>query len=393
MIYPRKLLQKLQKYAENKEIIVLTGMRRVGKTTLLRYIYDQIASENKLFLDVGSPITQSYFDEIDYDNIWLNLEQQGLVQNKKAYVFLDEIQDMPEIVKAIKYLYDHYDIKFFVTGSSSYYLKKLFPESLAGRKYVFELFPLDFTEFLVFKGIDKKFYPTLKKTAEKKNKINYEKIKKYYEEYLEWGGFPEVVLEDDIETKKLKLEDILKSYFEQDVRILADFSDISKFRKLMFLLMQRVGSKMDITKLASEIEVTRPTVYSYLSFLQATYFVNLISPYTKNVDREISGTDKVYVCDTGLINAFAKVGAGSILENAVYLNLRNYGKLNYYEKRKGGEIDFVVNQKSAVEVKTKAISQHMTKLNKLAKTLNLKETYVISKEFVNGTSIIIAQDL
>ena len=393
MIYHRTLLPMLEKHLKSKEIIVLTGMRRAGKTTILKYLFDKLDSNNKIFLDMGNPISRSYFEEFDYDNIWENLKEYGLNKSTKAYIFLDEIQEMPEIVKAIKYLYDRYDIKFYLTGSSSYYLKNLFPESLAGRKFLFELFPLSFEEFLGFKEVSKKSYNNLKDIATNKNKINYEHIKKLYEEYLEWGGFPEVVLESNYETKKLKLIDVFKSYFEQDVKGLSDFSDLSKFRNLMILLMQRVGSKLDISKLASEIEVSRPTVYSYISFLEATYFIYLVSPYSQNIDREVSGANKVYICDTGIVNTFGKVSAGAILENSVFLNLKKYGKVHYYEKRKGGEVDFILEEKQALEVKNKAIPQYIQDLSKKAKTLDIRDYYVVSKAFVDDGKVIIAQDL
>ena len=129
MLYPRKILQPLKKHLETKEIVVLTGMRRVGKTTAFRMIYKEIKSKNKVFLDIENPIEQKIFEEADYNNIWANLKPFGITNKEKAFIFLDEIQSAPEIVKAIKYLYDHYDVKFFLTGSSSFYLKNLFPES------------------------------------------------------------------------------------------------------------------------------------------------------------------------------------------------------------------------------------------------------------------------
>jgi len=393
MLYSRTILPKINKYLKNKEIIVLTGMRRVGKTTLLRHVYDGIKSDNKILLDVENPLSRSYFEENDYNNIWNNLGSEGLDKSKKAYIFLDEIQAMPEITKAIKYLYDHYDVKFFVTGSSSYYLKNLFPESLAGRKFEFELFPLSFEEFLLFKGVEKAFYPSILMTAKYKNIIVYEKTKNYYAEYLKWGGFPEVVLEKNKETKKMKLEDIFKAYFEKDVKGLADFSNLSRFRDLMILLVQRVGSKLDISKLASEVGVSRQTIYSYITFLQATYFLSLVPPFSKSVDREVSGNNKVYICDTGLINLLGKVSAGSILENAVFLNLKRYGKVQFYDKRKGGEIDFILNEAIALEVKNKAIEQDFKKIKKMSKTLGLKNCYLVSNEFVDKNYAIIAQDL
>lgn len=136
MIYTRKLYNKLAKFVSTPDIIVLTGMRRVGKTTLCRTIFDEIQSDNKVFLDLENPIVQKTFEEKNYDNILGNLKEFGIRGKEKAYVFLDEIQAMPEIPKVVKYLYDHYNLKFFLTVSSGYYLKNLFSESLAGRKFV-----------------------------------------------------------------------------------------------------------------------------------------------------------------------------------------------------------------------------------------------------------------
>ncbi|MCH8010919.1 MAG: ATP-binding protein [Candidatus Marinimicrobia bacterium] len=105
-------------------------------------------------------------------------------------------------------------------------------------------------------------------------------MKKHYEEYLTFGGFPQVVLTEDESQKQRYLSDIFTSYFEKDVRVMADFRRMSAFRDLLFLLMQRVGSKLEITKLSSEVGVSRETVYSYISFLEATYVLFLLPPFT-----------------------------------------------------------------------------------------------------------------
>ncbi|MFQ6610905.1 MAG: ATP-binding protein [Fidelibacterota bacterium] len=379
---------------KTKEIVVLTGMRRVGKTTLLIKIFDEIESENKVFLDLDNILDQMIFEEIDYNNIWANLRSYNISPEKKAYIFLDEIQVKPDIVKAVKYLYDHYDVKFFITGSSSFYLKNLFPESLAGRKVIFELFPLDFAEFLIFNGVTVSFHRDLSVKAKKKNKVEFEKLKKYYGEYLLFGGFPQVVLAENEIQKRRYLGDIFTSYFEKDVKVMADFRRMSAFRDLLFLLLQRIGSKLDITKLSSEVGVSRETVYSYISFLEATYVLFLISPFTRNVDREISGTKKVYFCDNGLLNQFARVSSGSLLENAVFLNLRKFGTLNYYQRRSGMEIDFILQDKQiALEVKTRGTVSDYNTLSRLSTSLGLKEHYLISQTFGQEEYIIPASDL
>lgn len=389
VLYPRRILKEIEPWIDSKEIIVVTGMRRTGKTTLLKMIYDKVDSTNKVMLDMENIIEQRVFDEVDFNNVWLNLASFGIDKKKKAYIFIDEIQAAPEVVKVVKYLYDHYDVKFFLTGSSSFYFKNMFPESLAGRKVVFELFPLSFDEFLTFKELDISFPEDFERKESTKTVVLYEKVKKYYEEYLMYGGFPQVVLADDIRRKESHIKDIFSSYFEKDVRSLADFRSMKVFRELMFLILQRVGSKLNITRLSSELGVTRETVYSYLSFLEGTYFLFMVPPYSGNVDREVSGAKKIYVCDTGILNLFGRVGEGRLLENAVYLNLRKYGKLCYYQKRRGGEVDFVLPEAGiAFEVKSRGIRADYDRLRKLAERMGIDRYFVVSKDYVDEKGII-----
>jgi hypothetical protein len=394
MTFTRNILPILKNQLNTPEIIVLTGMRRVGKTTLYRTLFDQLDNPHKIFLDIENPLDQKIFEEIDYNNIWTNFRRLGLAENQKAYVFLDEIQAMPEIVKPIKYLYDHYQIKFFLTGSSSFYLKNLFPESLAGRKIIFELFPLDFQEFLVFKNQTGSPNDSFASKNRHKNKISYEKTIKLYDEFLQYGGFPGVVTETDPVQKQYKLNDIFKSYYEKDIKGLADFRDLNAVRDLILLLTQRIGSRLDITKLASELGISRETVYSYLSFLEATYFITTVSPFSKNVDREISGRNKVYFCDTGILNQLGKVADGNVFENAVFNSLKQLGKINYYQKRKSErEIDFIIDEKTAIEVKNKATPEYLKDLSGLCKSLGLDDYFIISKQFVDLNRVIPATDL
>lgn len=394
MQYSRKLFEKIKSEIKTREIVVVTGMRRVGKTTLLHMISDIIDDQNKTFLDMENPLDQSLFDERDYNNIWSNLKERGIDKNKKAYLFLDEIQAYPEAVKAIKYLYDHYDVKFFVTGSSSFYLKNLFPESLSGRKIVFEMFPLDFEEYLIFQGEKPDFYDSFIQKAQNKNKIRYEKWKKHYDEYIDYGGFPQVALEPSYERKKTLLRDIFKSYFEKDVQFLSDFRDIGLFKKMLFLLLQRVGSKIDISKIANEIGAARETVYSYLAFLEGTYFISLVDPYSPSVDREISGAKKIYFCDTGIVNQIGRVEPGSLLENAVFNNLKNFEDIRYYQRRSGAEIDFILPEKKiALEVKTVGTISDKKLLQRIADDLKMAEFYIITKSFIEDDDFICTIDL
>ena len=374
----RELYLKIKPVMASAEAIVITGMRRVGKTTLLRFMMDEIQSENKLFLDLENPANQKYFEEDNYDGIADGLKLLGLDLKKKGYVFLDEIQFVKNLPSVVKYLHDHYKIKFFLSGSSSFYLKNLFSESLSGRKYIFELFPLSFAEFMQFKN------PKINLAVLKKNTISpamFGEIDRYYNEYVLFGGFPGVAQKESIQEKKSMLEDIFSSYFQLEVMQLGDFKKTTVIRDLMLLLMERVGSKLDVQKLSRELGVARETMNNYIAFLESTYFISLIRPFSRNRDLEIRSTPKFYLCDSGLVNQFAKVDDGALFENTVFSALRSRGEVNYYQKKSGVEIDFILDKKRAIEVKSKPYEQDMKRLSNLSKELKLKDYRIISRKY------------
>ena len=378
MVIEREIYSKIKPVIKSAEAIIITGMRRTGKTTLLRFIWDTVKSENKLFLDLENPANQKFFEEKNYEKILDNLKFLGLSAKTKSYVFLDEIQFVRNIPSVIKYLIDHHGIKFFLSGSSSFYLKNLFSESLAGRKYIFELFPLSFREFLALKNPNL----LLPKTDEKVSEAIFEEINRYYDEYLLYGGFPGVVRKESIEEKKMALEEIFSSYFQLEIRQLGDFRKIDVIRDLILLLMQRTGSKLDIQKLSKELGVARETIYHYLSFLEHTYFIALIRPWSRNRDTEIRSMPKFYLCDTGLINQFAKVSDGALFENAVFAALRKKGEVNYYQRKSGVEIDFILEKKYGYEVKTAPNNYDLRRLDALSKELRLKRCQIIARKYV-----------
>jgi len=394
MIYPRKILPKLEKEIDKKEIVVVTGMRQVGKTTILQQIFSIIKSKNKAFLDAGNPLHRKVFDEVNYDQVMQNLRKFGIIDNQNAYVFIDEIQNMPEISMVIKYLYDHFQVKFFVTGSSSYYLKNLFPESLAGRKIIYEMFPLSFSEFLEFKGVQKKSVFTFSEKEKTRNKLTPDLYDAYLDEYIEFGGFPGIVLENDINRKKELLDNVFRSYFEIDIKNLADFRELSKLRDLILMLVSRVGSKLDITKLSSELNISRETIYSYLSFLEQTYFISMIPQYPKSIDRKSSGSKKLYYCDSGLANYLGRLSEGQLFENIIHQNLKIlYKDICYFATSNGAEIDFIIEDKYAFEVKLSADKKDVKNTKRLTTDIGLTEGFVISKKFLDQKGVILAHDL
>jgi uncharacterized protein len=385
MYYPRHIEASLKRNLKNNVAVIITGMRRVGKTTLLREICNTIPA-NSVWFDFENPLDIKQFEDIDYNDIYQNIIRHGnLDPQKRIYVFIDEVQLFPEISKIVKYLIDHYRVKFFLTGSASYYLKNLFPESLAGRKIIFELFPLDFEEFLIFKGEDAKRYNAIR-SKNKHTRIEYEIYDVYYREFMEWGGFPEVVLASQNTEKRNRLEEIFSSYYQKEILNLADYRKGYKVRDLLVLLAVRVGSQLDIVKLSQELQITRATLYSYLAFLKDTYFIHLVSRFSQSRDREVSGTQKVYICDTGILNIMAQVNRGQILENAVFNQLHHKGRLHYFRKKTGAEIDFILNKKTAYEVKHTASPTDIRALQRAMQSVKIKTGHVVSKQFVDTQS-------
>lgn len=377
----RFLYSDLLKYLDHKNALVITGMRQVGKTTLMRQIFDQV-DEPKLWYDFENPLDLLHFENINYDAIYEVLKNEAGAGNVRIYVFIDEIQNFPEVTRVIKYLIDKYKVKFVVTGSSNYYLKNLFPESLSGRKFLFVLHPLSFSEYLFFNDrIESKEKNKILKLKSSYSLLEYKKYEADYQLYLEYGGFPEVVTTRDNSTKRLILKNIFASFFEKDIKVLSDIKDIRELRDLILMLVPRTGNILDVTKISNELGINRVKIYGYLELLQGVFFIKLIPKFSKSIDRTVAGGKKVYFADTGLLNIIGKVNDGQLFENAVANQLSYYGELFYYNKRSISEIDFILNKEIAFEVKLKSSESDLRKLEKNSTELGLKQYHLISKNF------------
>jgi len=377
----RYIFSDLFKYLDHKNALIITGMRQVGKTTLMKQLYDKVA-EPKLWYDFENPLDLLHFENINYDAIYEVLKNEAGAGNKRINVFIDEIQNFPEITKIIKYLIDKYNVKFVVTGSSNYYLKNLFPESLSGRKFLFVLQPLSFSEYLFFNDkIDIKEKSDVLNLKSSYSLLDYKKYESDYQIYLDYGGFPEVVTTADNSTKKLILKNIFASFFEKDIKVLSDIKDIRELRDLILMLVPRTGNILDVTKISNELEINRVKIYGYLELLQGVFFIRLIPKYSKSVDRTVAGGRKVYFADTGLLNIIGKVNDGQLFENAIANQLSFYGDLFYYNKRSISEIDFILNKEIAFEVKLKSSVSDLKKLEKNTTEVGLDQYYLISKNF------------
>ncbi|HWR90659.1 MAG TPA: ATP-binding protein [Dissulfurispiraceae bacterium] len=383
-IYPRTIFKDIEKHFDGPEAVILTGMRRTGKTTLLTLIRDGIKTDNKLFLDLENPLNRKYFEEEDYERIRITLEFLGLNFKTRPYILLDEIQHVRNLPSVVKYFIDHYKAKFFLSGSASYYLKNLFTESLAGRKVIFEIFPLTFREFLDFKQAPYK----IPRSGRSVTASMHASLDRLYEEYMRYGGFPGIVLKEDAREKEKALEDVFTSFFQLEVLQLGDFRRNDVIRDLMLLLMQSTGSKLDIQRISRDLKVSRPAIYDYLAFLEGTYFIKTIRPFSKGRSTEVRKMPKVYICDTGMANHFARLDEGHIFENSVFQNLRVHGELHYYQRKSGVEIDFILNQEKAYEVKINPGESDVRRLKELSEEIGLESCLMVSRKFSEIRDVI-----
>lgn len=380
----RRSYKDLLAHLSKPQATVITGLRRVGKTTAVRYLLQQVSHDNILYLDLEKADNRVLFNQGLYADIETGLQALGMDLEKPAVLALDEVQLVPKVPSVVKYLYDTYHIKFILTGSSSYYLKNHFTESLAGRKRIFELFPLDFGEYLQFHDYKVSQYQPL--AGKPVNPTAYALFKAEYERFIQYGGFPEVVQAETESDKRAYLKDIVNAYIELDVKLLSDFSVSDDLYRLCQLLAAHTGSRLDVSKLSSILGVNRNKLTDYLNLFEYTYFIQRIPAFTTNKDREISLQRKVYLADTGLLSVLGQVSSGQQFENAVALQLSRLGQVSYYQRRSGQEIDFILNQRIAIEVKETPTPHDLGVLQDRAASIGLSERWLVGRRALVGHS-------
>jgi len=154
-----------------------------------------------------------------------------------------------------------------------------------------------------------------------------------------------------------------------------------ELRDLILLLVPKVGSLLDITRISSELGVQRGKLYHYLELLQGLFLLHLLPRYSKGIDRSVAGGKKVYFTDQGLLNYIGKVNESQLLENTVINQLKEYGRVSFFNYRNTAEIDAILDGKMAFEVKMTGTESDLTRLEKVARKLGLTEQFVISLNY------------
>ena len=346
----RKILTDLKAHLNKKEFSLIVGPRQAGKTTVMKLLqnYLKTQGEKTLFLSLDFESDQPFF-----------ISQSALVKKiqlefgqDKGYVFIDEIQRKENAGLFLKGLYDlGLPYKIIVSGSGSLELKEKIHESLVGRKQIFEMGTLSFEEFVDFKT--DYHYPA---RLHEFFAVESQKTKELFLEYLHYGGYPRVVLESSLQGKKQVIDDIYRSFLERDISFLLKVEKLEAFRHLIKILAAQIGRLINFSELSSTLGVSLATAQNYLWYAQQTFTVEKITPYFKNVRKEITKSPVGYFYDLGLRNYALglwenlplSADQGFLFQNFVLSLLKEKLKntpaeIHFWRTKDKAEVDFVID--------------------------------------------------
>ena len=336
----REIQKDIAPLLNQREIIIITGIRRGGKSSLMRLIsndliekYD-ILQDNILYLNFEDE-RFTYFDINDFEQVYeIFLELYHPVGRK--YFFLDEIQNVKGWEKWLNRLYEFEDLKIFVTGSNATLLSSEIATALTGRNRQLIVYPFSFNEFLSLRSYsitEKDFYLREKRIE----------IKRLFDEYLKLGGFPEVLKISD----NTLLEQYLKDIIYRDVIARYSIRNIKEIKELTLFLASNIGTIQSYNNLREMINVkSLNTIKNYLEMLENVFLFFKIDLFSFSVKKQIYNPSKIYSVDSALSNAIAfkfSENLGHIYENIVFIELQRKNKeVFYWKSKRGREVDFVI---------------------------------------------------
>jgi len=386
----RYIFEEMLAHLSKKEISLIAGPRQAGKTTLMLQLQDYLKKkdEETLFLSLDFETDMPHFTTQS-----ALLERIRLEFGKEnGYVFIDEIQRKENAGIFLKGLYDmQAQYKFIVSGSGSVELKEKVHESLAGRKRMFELHTVSLKEFINYKT----GYKYEDRLGEYFRIMKAEGLALILE-YLNFGGYPRVILEDTLKEKLKIMDEIYRSYIEKDIAYLLRVERIDAFGNLIRLLAGQIGNMMNINELSSTLGISVQTVKNYLAYAEKTFIVKRVTPYFRNIRKEISKSPILYFNDLGLRNFSAgQFGRhtmfsdmGFLFQNLVCRLLLEKTKddgstIHFWRTKDRAEVDFIIDRGSEVipvEVKCREMTDTAIarSLRGFIAKYNPKEAWVVN---------------
>ena len=377
-------LNKIMPYVDTPFVKILTGVRRCGKSTILKMIMKKLKEERNV---VDEQILNYRFDSMEYEDmttkeLYLELKSK-ILQDKKMYLFLDEIQEIEGWEKVVNTLAADFDVDIYITGSNSRMMSSEISTYLTGRYITFHIYTLSFEEYLTFK----KSYTTLKD------------LKQEFSNYVRLGGFPATHLQDYSQDEVYTIvKDIYNSTLFSDIVRRNQIKKIDQLERVVKYTFNNIGNTFSAKSIsnylkAEQRKIDNETVYNYLEKLQKAYILHKCSRYDLQGKAILKTQEKFYLADISLrysVLGYSVDSIASSLENIVYLELKRRGYDVYIGKMNDKEIDFVAtkqNNKIYVQV-TQEIKSEKTQKREYDQLLEIRDNYpkyvVMANDFAGG---------
>ncbi|MCP4681001.1 MAG: ATP-binding protein [Desulfobacterales bacterium] len=395
----RKLLADLVKHLPQREISLIIGPRQSGKTTLMETLKGHVDKKGAktLYLNLDIEWDRPHFESQSALIKKLELE----LSNRHGFVFIDEIQRKENAGLFLKGLYDlRLPYKFIVSGSGSLELKEKIQESLVGRKRLFELTTITFEEFINYRT-DYKYVGNILQFFEIEKLKGHELLM----EYINFGGYPRVVLEPELSEKIHIIDEIYRSVLEKDIAYLLKVDKIEAFNGLIKVLSSQIGNLINYSEVSSTLNISYQTVKKYLWYAQKIFLLDIVTPFARNVRKEIARSPVAYFWDLGLRNyslgLFGHLNSpselGFVFENFVFLLLKNQtmpgsAGLHFWRTKDKAEVDFILergNRVVPVEVKFKSLKKEVIprSLRSFIEKYEPPEAYLVNLDYTGTHKI------
>lgn len=377
-------LDKIMPFVDTPFVKILTGVRRCGKSTILKMIIKKLREEKHVD---DEQILSYRFDSMEYEDmttkeLYLELKSK-IIQSKKTYLFLDEIQEIEGWEKVVNTLASDFDVDIYITGSNSRMMSSEISTYLTGRYISFHIYTLSFEEYLMFK----KSYTTLKD------------LKQEFSQYVRLGGFPATHLQDYSQDEVYTIvKDIYNSTIFSDIVRRNQVKKIDQLERVVKYTFNNIGNTFSAKSISNyfkseQRKIDNETVYSYLEKLQKAYILHKCSRYDLQGKDILKTQEKFYLADVSLrysVLGYTVDSVAGSLENIVYLELKRRGYDVYIGKIKDKEIDFVAtkqNEKIYVQV-TQEIKSEKTQKREYEQLLEIRDNYpkyvVMADNFAGG---------
>ena len=375
----RTIFPDILTWLDEREIIVITGARQTGKTTLLNKLKERLSGKPVVYINFEYSSQLENFTRSPIDFVSLQLAESGV-----TYFLFDEFQYVDNAGKMLKLLFDHFSerAKFIVTGSSSLEIREI-AGFLVGRAVFFELYPFSFAEFLSARdarlyrlwrekhGELASFLSHPEQRPPEPTWIFQDEMESLFQEYVIYGGYPAVALSRS-ELKEKRLESLMDTYVEKDVVNFLRVGNALAFKKLVRLLALQIGNLLKFSSLQGDAGLSYREVQRFVGLMENTFIIKLLRPYALNPVSEIKKSPKVYFVDTGLRNSLVsdfrplemRPDKGAVVENFVFNQLfpgRRKDAVRFWRTKQGAEVDFILalpeREMTPVEVKFQTLTR------------------------------------